>query len=284
MIWPTERLGVGLGYRPELSEDIDRHPGEVDFVEFTGDHCFNPSLMTKAKALSRRMPGVCHFLSLSIGTAEPLDEEYTEKVAEVLLQLQPPWFSDHLAVTRVQGVDLGHLSPVAFTEETVEIVSRKAIYLQERFGLPFLLENITSHFTLPGASLTEWDLLTKIVERSGCGILLDVNNVYVNAFNAGFDPYDFLRGIPLDRVLQIHLGGAVMRDGVMIDSHGHPVPDPVYDLLEFVCDNSPVSAILLERDRNMPAFEELAGEMRRARSILNGSRKDEGAQAKARLV
>jgi len=278
---PTERLGVGLGYRPELKEDLERHCGEVDFLEFVGDHCFNPSLMAQAQSFARRMPGVCHFLSLSVGTAEPLDPEYTDKVGEVLEQLRPAWFSDHLAVTRVQGVDLGHLSPVAFTDETVEIVSRKAGYLQNRFGLTFLLENITSHFTLPGASLTEWELLTRIVEEADCGILLDLNNVYVNASNSGYDPYEFLRGIPLERVLQIHLGGAVMRDGVMIDSHGHPVPEPVFDLLDFVCDHSPVSAILLERDRNMPAFEELSQEMRRARSILMRERTPAGARPMA---
>ena len=264
----VKQLGVGLGYRPELAQDLERDPAQVDFLEFVGDHCFHPALMTQARNLAAKIPNVCHFLNLSVGTAEPLDEEYVEKVGDVLAQLRPAWFSDHLAMTHVQGMDIGHLSPVAFTEETVEIVAGKAAYLQERFGIPFLLENITYHFTVPGGTLTEWDLITKIVERADCGILLDLNNVYVNAHNHGYDPYKFLENIPLERALQIHIAGAAMNDDIMIDSHGHPVGEPVFEYLGYVCRQVPVAGILLERDKNMPPFEELVREMARARVIL----------------
>lgn len=273
---PARHLGVGLGYRAELADELERNLTEVDFIEFIGDNCFQAALLTQIERLARRLPMVCHCVGLSLGSAEPLDEAYISKLEIVLKRIRPLWLSDHLAITRVQGIDLGHLAPVFFTEETVKIISGKIAALQQRFGLPLLLENITYHFTLPRASLTEWELLRRIVEASDCGILLDLNNLYINARNNKYDPYEFLRSIPLERVAQIHIAGATVREGLLIDSHGHPVGEEVFKYLEYVCQRSPVSAILLERDKNMPSFEELAQEMRRARAILCAVRAIDG--------
>jgi uncharacterized protein (UPF0276 family) len=264
----TTILGVGLGYREELACYLEPHASEIDFLEIIGDQCFEPSMCNHIEEWTRRLPSVCHFLGLSLGSAEPLDEQYVVMVKDVLERIRPVWFSDHLAISRVKGMDLGHLSPVTFTDETVEIVSRKASDLQTECGLPLLLENITYYFQVPGATLTEWELLTRIVETADCGILLDLNNLYVNARNNGYDAYRYLRSIPLDRVMQVHIGGTTVHDGVLIDSHAHPVPEEVFEYLGYVCRHSPVSAVLLERDRNMPPFEELSLEMRRARGVL----------------
>jgi uncharacterized protein (UPF0276 family) len=263
-----KQLGVGLGYRAELANELAHNMGEIDFLEIIGDHCFDPTFLSQAKKLAAKLPIVCHFLGLSLATAEPLDDCYLQKVCEVASEVHPCWLSDHLAVTKVQGVDIGHLAPASFTDETVEVVTRKIIQVQERLGLPLLLENITYHFELPGATLTEGQLIKRIVETADCGILLDLNNVYVNSYNNEYDPVKFMLSLPLDRVMQIHIGGAVERDGVMIDSHAHPVADPVFEYLRFVCKNSSVGAILLERDSNFPAFDELARDMRLARAIL----------------
>jgi uncharacterized protein (UPF0276 family) len=263
-----ERLGVGLGYRDEFADALEQNRGTVDFLELIGDKCFDCEQMTVAKKLAQKFPVVCHFLSLSLGTAEPLDTDYVSNVCAVLQQLRPKWFSDHLAVTRVQGLDIGHLSPVAFVRETVELVTAKIREVQDRFALPFLLENITYHFPLPGATMNEWEIISEIVEKADCGILLDLTNVLVNSYNNRYDPYEFLRNIPLERVIQIHIAGITMRDGIMIDSHSHAVPNEVYSYLGYVCERSPVAAILLERDRNMPPFSELAQEMQRGRELL----------------
>jgi uncharacterized protein (UPF0276 family) len=251
-----------------LEEGLTNHLSEVDFLEIVGDQCFDPSMREHMAAWSRRLPTVCHFLGLSLGTAEELDEPYVAAVEGVLQELQPAWFSDHLAVTRVQDVDLGHLSPVVFAEQTVDLVVRKVAYLQQRCRLTLLLENITYHFVPPGTRFQEWELLSRIVEGADCGILLDLNNLYVNAHNHRYDPYEFLRSIPLDRVVQVHIGGSTERRGVLIDSHAHPVPDEVFEYLDHVCRHSPISAVLLERDRNIPPFGELSLEMARARSVL----------------
>lgn len=265
-------LGVGLGYREELDAQLDANLSKVDFLEIVGDQCFDLAMRKRIVGWSRRLPTVCHFLGLSLGTDEALDERYVRAVEGVLQEIQPVWFSDHLAVTRVQDVELGHLSPVAFTDETVEIVARKAAAVQRRCRLPFLLENISYHFVMPGASLAEWDLLSRVVEAADCGLLLDLNNLYVNATNHGYDPYEFLRNIPLDRVVQVHIAGATERDGVLIDSHADSVSDEVFEYLDYLCRHSAISAVLLERDRNFPPFDELAHEMTRARSSLLRSR------------
>jgi uncharacterized protein (UPF0276 family) len=271
---PRIALGVGLGYREELNDQLLAHVGDVDFLEIVGDQCFELSMRSRVVPWARKLPTVCHFLGLSLGTDEPLDERYVAAVEEVLQVVRPHWFSDHLAMTRVNDVDLGHLAPVNFTDETVEIVGRKAAAVQARCGLPLLLENITYHFALTGASMTEWELLTRIVETADCGILLDLTNLYVNAHNNLYDPYEFLRSIPLDRVVQVHIAGTTQRDGVLIDSHAHPVPDAVFEYLQYLCRHSQVSAVLLERDRDMPPFEDLSREMERARSILRDNRPD----------
>jgi uncharacterized protein (UPF0276 family) len=270
MILAADKLGVGLGYRPELHDDFEHHCGDIDFFEFIGDNCFDAPFLHEIERWSYRLPSVCHSVGLSLGTAEPLDEVYVAKLESILQRIRPHWLSDHIAVTSVQGLDLGHLSPVLFTEETVEIVSTKVATLQKRFGIPLLLENITYHFTLPGAQLTEWELITRLTNSADCGILLDLSNLYINAHNNRYDPYEFLRGIPLDRVMQVHLGGATETEGVLIDSHGGPVHDEAFEFLEYVCRVRPVPAISFERDKNMPPFEDLAREMHRAREIWHG--------------
>lgn len=265
------RLGVGLGFRPALRDELARDLSAVDFLEFIGDSCFEAAALDEARAFARRCPIVCHFLGLSLGSVEPLDGAYLERMAAVIQQLQPVWFSDHLAITSVEGVDIGHLSPIGFTDESVEIVIAKIRDLKARWRIPFLLENITYHFPFPGATLSEREVLARIVDGADCGILLDLNNLFVNAHNHRYDPYAFLDSLPLERVVQVHIGGATMRDGMAIDSHAHPVDDRVFDYLAYLCERATVAAVLLERDWQIPRLDELAREMARARAILHAS-------------
>jgi uncharacterized protein (UPF0276 family) len=186
----------------------------------------------------------------------------------VFTRLRPVWFSDHLSVSQAGGIDIGHLAPLSFTQEVVEIVSAKIAALQEKFSVPFLLENITYYFQLPGAEMTEWEFIRRILEGSDCGMLLDLNNLYANAKNHDYDVYEFLDSIPLERVVEIHLAGGLLCDGLYIDTHGHSVSDKVWEYLEFVCRRAAVKGIVLERDQNFPSFEELLAELQRARLIL----------------
>jgi uncharacterized protein (UPF0276 family) len=140
--------------------------------------------------------------------------------------------------------------------------------VQDRCGVPFALENITYYFELPGSRLREAELLTRIVERADCGLLLDLNNLYVNSRNHNYDPYEFMRALPLERVLQIHIAGAVERDTFIVDSHAHPTGDEVFEYLRFVCEKVPPPSVVLERDQNLPPFAELLAELRRARAAM----------------
>jgi uncharacterized protein (UPF0276 family) len=263
-----ERLGVGINYRAQSCEVILRHPGEVDFVELITESYFAEPEGQRPKGLPAGVPVVCHGLQLSVGTAEGFDEAYLERLSLALERLRPAWFSDHLSMSRAGGIDIGHLAPLAFTQEMVELSCSRVSALMERTRVPFLLENITYYFEIPGAEMTEWEFIRRVVEGSGCWMLLDLNNLSVNARNHNYDPYEFLNSIPLGRVVEVHLAGGAMLDGLYVDTHGHPVGEEVWELLEFVCRRADVKGIVLERDQNFPAPEELVAELRRARRIL----------------
>jgi uncharacterized protein (UPF0276 family) len=262
-----DRLGVGLGYRPELHAKIEAQRAELDFVEVITESCFRPAEAERLAQLARSLPVICHGLHLSVGTAEPLDEGYLSELRSVRAQLRPGWLSDHLAMTRAGQVELGHLAPLEFTGETVELVTDKVRQLTRKLG-PFLLENITYYFALPSAEMTEAEFIAAVLEAADCGLLLDLNNLYVNSRNHGYDPYAFLDRIPLHRVVEVHLAGGLRRGDLWVDTHGEAVPEEVWAYLAYVCARTDVPAVLLERDQNFGAFEDLAAELRRARSIL----------------
>jgi uncharacterized protein (UPF0276 family) len=265
-----DRLGVGLGYRPELRAAIKERRLELDFVEVISESCFQLKEIEDLRTLSRSMPVLCHGLSLSAGTEEPLEEGYVSELQQVREHLHPLWFSDHLAVSRIGSVDLGHLAPMQFTHESVDLVARKIQHLSGKLGT-FLLENITYYFALPGAEMTEADFITAVLEAADCGLLLDLNNLYVNSRNHDYNPYDFLDSIPLGRVVEVHVAGGLRRGEFWVDTHGEPVIEEVWAYLDYVCHRTSVPAVLLERDQNIPALEALATELRRARAILAGT-------------
>lgn len=272
MTLDSSALGVGLGYRQQIAHAIRRNLHEIDFFEVIGDELFDLDELESFRDAIGKSPVVCHFLDLSLATDAPLEERYLADVERVLQAVSPRWFSDHVAITSVPGMRIGHLSPPAFTMETARIVAGKAREIQSRFGLPFLLENIAYPFVLPGAEISEWEFLAEIVELADCGILLDLNNVYVNSCNHGYDPYEYFQGIPVSRIRQVHIAGAVVEAGLVMDSHGHPVSDAVFDYLDYMCRRTEVAGILLERDKNFDDFDGLIREVRMARAIWQASR------------
>jgi uncharacterized protein (UPF0276 family) len=265
-----DRLGVGLGYRPELRSQIWAHREDVDFIEVISEGCFRPAEAEALAEVARSLPVVCHGLHLSVGTAEPLDDGYVGELRQMRAKVQPIWLSDHLAMTRIGNFDFGHLAPLEFTTETVRLVSDKVKNLSAKVS-PFLLENITYYFALPDAEMTEAQFITAILESADCGLLLDLNNLYVNSRNHGYDPYMFMDQIPLDRVVEVHLAGGLKRGDLWVDTHGEAVPEEVWEYLAYLCARTDVPALLLERDQNFGTFEELVAELRRARSILTNS-------------
>jgi uncharacterized protein len=263
-------LGAGLGYRRQLHDAILDHRSGIDWLELITEH-FLPLTSESRNELTRlsdSFPCVPHGLELSVGSSGPLDEQYLSQVCAVADAVEAPWLSDHLCFTEGDGVRLGQLTPLPWTHEVAGRVAGKARHVQEQAGRPFLLENITNAFRL-GGDLTEAQFIGEVLERSGCYLLLDVNNLYTNSVNFGFDPYRFLEEIPLDRVVQMHIAGGHWEDDVLEDGHDAPVPEPVWSLAEYVIAQAEVRGVLLERDEKFPDdFGELLTEMGRARRIL----------------
>ena len=262
-------LGAGLGFREPFRGELFLNQSGVDFLEITADHYFDaaPEKERELDLLAQHFTLIPHGLNLSLGTAEGLDEAYLEKFAALVARLNPPWWSEHLAFTRAGGIEIGHLTPLPFTREAVDAVERNIAVARRRIPVPLILENITWSVTLPGAEMTEPEFLRAVLERTGCGLLLDVTNLHTNAVNHGHAPAAVLDALPLERVVQLHFTGGHERDGQLIDSHSQPTPPAVWALMEQVLARAPVKGIILERDENLPPFTELLAEVTRARAL-----------------
>jgi len=224
----------------------------------------------------RDYPAALHGVSLSIGSTDPLNESYLKKL-KTLASLIEPWVvSDHLCWTGARGENLHDLLPLPYNEEAVAHVASRVRRVQDVLGRRILLENVSSYLTYKHSDMAEWEFLTAVAERADCGILLDVNNIYVSASNHGFDPRDYLDGIPVGRVGQMHLAGHSEEEGILIDTHDHPVTDPVWKLYEAAVRRfGPVPA-LIEWDDKIPGFERLEREASRARKVQQGVLKEIG--------
>ena len=267
LLLPT--LGVGLGFREPFRSDLFLNRGRVDFLEITADHYFDapPEKEHEFELLKAHFPLVPHGLNLSLGSAEGLDPNYLERLAGLVRRLDPPWWSEHVAFTRAGGVEIGHLAPLPLSWEALTVLCRNIAEAQARIDVPLILENITSSFILPGGELDEPAFLAELTARTGCGLLLDVTNLHANAINHGFDALDWLDRLPLERVVQLHFVGGHWHEGRWIDSHSRPTPPEVWDLMEIVVARAPIKGIILERDENLPRFDELLEELDRARAI-----------------
>ena len=269
MLSQLPTLGVGLGFREPFRSDLFLHQRDVDFLEITADHYLDvlPQKMQELELLARHFTLIPHGLNLSLGSAEGLDTSYARKFGDLVQQLNPPWWSEHIAFTRAGGVEIGHLSPLPFTHEALEVLCRNIIEMRRYVDVPLILENITYMVEMPGAEMSEAQFLTELLERTGCGLLLDVTNLYTNAVNHGHDLSAVLEQLPLERVVQLHFVGGCWHDGVLIDSHSQQTPSEVWDLMDEVVTRAPVKGIILERDENLPSFGELLEELGRAREI-----------------
>jgi len=263
-------LGAGLGFRPPLKTGLFRNQSAVDWLEIIAEHYIetSPQKMEELDLLARHFTLVPHGIHLSIGSAEGPDPRHLERLAALIERLDPPWWSEHLAFVKSQDRYLGHLTPLPFSQEAVETVARNVERVREFISVPFILENITYMFRLPGDEMTESEFLNQVLAVADCGLLLDLTNVHTNAFNHGYDPYAFLDALPLERVVQCHVVGGHEKDGFLHDSHSAPVPEPVWKLLAYLHERTAVHGVLLERDDQIPPFQELEPELARIRTIL----------------
>ncbi|MGH9750111.1 MAG: MNIO family bufferin maturase [Candidatus Polarisedimenticolia bacterium] len=262
-------LGHGVGLRRDHFERILSGPTRIDWFEAISEN-FMVAGGRPLEVLTRvreRYPVVLHGVSLSIGSTDPLDEAYLDRLDALVRRFEPAWVSDHLCWTSVGGHHAHDLLPLPYTEEALAHVVARVGRVQDRLGRPIALENVSSYVAYRQSSMPEWEFLAETARRSGCGILLDVNNIYVSARNHGFDARAYLAGIPPGPVWQFHLAGHSDKGRYLLDTHDHPVIDPVWVLYrEAVRRFGPVST-LIEWDDRIPPFERLEEESERARSI-----------------
>ena len=264
-------LGFGLGLRTQHYEDILNGPRRVDWFEILSENYMVPGgkPLHYLDRIRTEYPLVMHGVSLSIGSTDPLNLDYLRDLKKLADRVQPAWISDHLCWTGVAGKNMHDLLPLPYDRETLDHVVARVQQTQECLGRRILLENVSSYLNYKRSEMTEWDFLREVCTRADCLILLDVNNIYVSSVNHGFDPIEYLDGVPADRVQQFHLAGHRNLDTHIIDTHDEPVVDPVWDLYAEALKRFGTISTMIERDDNIPAFAELADELDHARRIAN---------------
>jgi uncharacterized protein len=262
-------LGHGVGLRTVHYPRVLDRTANADWFEVISENFMIAGgrplrILEKARELA---PVVLHGVSLNIGGTDPLRLDYLADLASLIRRFDPAWVSDHLC-WMASGDRFAHdLLPLPYTEEAVRHVASRIRRVQERLGRRILVENVSSYLTYTFSSMPEWVFLAAVAEEADCGILLDVNNIFVSASNHGFSPLEYLSGIPRERVGQIHLAGHSTSGGLLIDTHDHPVPTPVWRLYREAVRRFGRVSTLVEWDDQIPAFNELIAEANRARQI-----------------
>ena len=264
-------LGFGLGLRKDHYEEILATRPPVDWFEIISENYMvaGGKPLHYLDRIRAHYPMVMHGVSLSIGSSDPLDQDYLNRLAALIERVEPAWVSDHLCWTGVGGHNYHDLLPLPYTEEAVRHVAGRVEQVQERLGRRILLENLSSYVTFVDSALSEWEFLSAVCEAADCLILLDVNNIYVSACNHGFDPEDYLAGVPPERVWQIHLAGHTSDPSgrILIDTHDMPVRDEVWALYEKAAARFGPVSTMIERDDRIPPLGELLDELDHARTL-----------------
>ena len=262
-------LGVGVGLRLPHYEAIFNSFPSIDWFEIISENFMvrGGKPLANLDRILARYPVVQHGVSLSIGSMAPLDWDYLRELKKLLQRVRCPWVSDHLCFTNIGGVNSHDLLPLPYTEETLRHVASRARTVQDFLEVPLALENASSYLTYTSSTMTEWAFLSGIVEEADCGILLDVNNIYVSSYNHGFDPREYVAAVPAHRVVQIHLAGHTNYGKYIIDTHSDHVIDPVWDLYRQAIRRVGSVSTLIEWDDSIPPLETLLAEAERARKI-----------------
>jgi len=262
-------LGFGLGLRVDHYEAILADNPRIDWFEALTENYLVPGgkPLDYLMRIRERYPMVLHGVSMSIGSTQPLDRGYLAQLKALAARVEPAWISDHLCWTGIAGRNMHDLLPLPYTEEALANVVERVQTVQDVLGRRILLENVSSYVSYRDSQMSEWEFLREIAQRADCLLLLDVNNIYVSSVNHEFDPLDYLQAIPVDRVQQIHLAGHENHGDYLIDTHDHPVPDPVWELYDAAVRRFGSVSTMIERDDNIPPLEELCSELDAARQL-----------------
>lgn len=267
-------LGVGLALRQPLLEGTLQATDLIDWVEVTADNHMRRGGQSR-RMLERALPVypmTSHSFNINLGGTDPFNETYLSQLQELFDEMNPPWFADHLCFGCTDGVYAKDLIPLPMTREAASHVADRIRFLQDRFQRHFLFENVSYYFEYPQNEMPEHAFLASIAEQADCGLLLDVNNVYVNARNFGWDAIGFLKELPMERVVEVHVSGHLEYPEGLVDVHGSPVCEDVWEMLGWVLLHGQPAGILLERDYFIPDFGEIRQELARMRTLWDAHR------------
>jgi uncharacterized protein len=267
---------VGIGFRRELENGLFELQGSFECVEIIAESYFNPtrSKLNELTRLKEAFLIVPHGLRLSIGAVARPRQSYMDELVRLLDRIDAPYHGDHFALTGANGTELEHLSPLWYTEQGLDTVISNIREVQRFLGRQLVLETITHPFLIPGATMSPAEFITAACRETGCGVLLDVTNVYINARNAVEDPSAFIRALPLQSVRQIHLVGyAREEDGTYVDGHDHAIQEDLWALYDYTMTLCSPEFVIIERDGNFPDMAELAAEAERARTSASERRR-----------
>ncbi|GHB19672.1 UPF0276 protein [Streptomyces viridiviolaceus] len=279
-----ERLGTGIGWRPEIGDAVERMPG-IDWVEVVAENVCSGHLPDSLIRLrGRGVTVVPHGVSLGLGGAERPDAARLTALAERAEALGSPLVTEHIAFVRAGGpltasprLEAGHLLPVPRTRDALDVLCENVRIAQDALPVPLAVENIAALFSWPDEEMTEGQFLYELADRTGVRLLIDVANLHTNHVNRGEDPAEALAELPLEAIAYVHVAGGFQRDGVWHDSHAHPVPEPVLDILTDLAARVAPPGVLLERDENFPEPAELEGEVEAIRAAVEKGRASGGA-------
>lgn len=264
--------GFGLGLRKQHYADFLDDRIDVDFLEVISENFMIDGGRPRRilRDIRARYPVALHGVSMSIGSADGLDGTYLARLRALVDDIEPLFVSDHLSWSRIEGFSSHDLLPLPYTQEALDIVSANIDRAQNALGRAMLIENPSTYIDFAPADMTEWQFLDALCARTGCGLLLDVNNVFVSASNHGFDPIAYLDAVPHDRVRQIYLAGHSQGERLLIDTHDQPVPLSVWHLYAHVLPKLGPVATMIERDDAIPPLADLMAELAIARGIAAG--------------
>lgn len=264
---PPPFAGFGLGMRPQHFSEFMTGEVPVDFVEVISENFMvaGGRPLHTLDTVRTHYPVALHGVSMSIGSADGLRDDYLMRLKALADRIEPLWVSDHLCWTGNAHFNSHDLLPLPYTEEALELVCANINYAQDILGRSLVIENPSSYLAFPDADMTEWEFIAQMAARTGCFLLLDVNNIYVSAKNHGFDALTYLNAIHADRVRQMHLAGHSQGKHMLIDTHDQPVPDPVWHLYDVACARFGPVATMIERDDNIPELSVLLDELAIAR-------------------
>ncbi|MDX1979374.1 MAG: DUF692 domain-containing protein [Bryobacteraceae bacterium] len=273
--WNLPDLGFGIGLRTTHFSHILENWPKIDWFEILSENYMDTGgrPLHVAEQVAERYPVVLHGVSMSVGSTDPIQREYLKKLKALAARLKAHWVSDHLCWTGVHGLNTHDLLPMPYTDESLKHTVKRVRRISEILERPLVLENPSTYLEFHASTWTEWDFLATLAEEADCGLLLDVNNVYVSSYNHGFDPYEYIARIPAGRVVQFHLAGHTNKGTHILDTHSDHVIGKVWDLYRFARQRTGGVATLIEWDEAIPSFDVVHAEALKARKFVARQRK-----------